>query len=117
MLADVLRFVVILSVTTAPSVYDLVFTTAPSVYETGSPQYESTRDILLLRIALAECFIWCFVDDMLLVDVLRFVVILLVTTAPRETARSVDEAKQVVFFRCLFVYPLFMTRGRKRLLL
>ena len=80
LLADVLRFGVILSATTAPSVYDRVFTTAPSVYETGNPRYES-RDILL-RMALAECFFWFFVDSMLLADALRFGVILLLTTAP-----------------------------------
>ena len=51
------------------------------VPETENPRYESPRAISL-RIALAECFIWCFVDDMLLADVLRFGVILLVTTAP-----------------------------------
>ena len=98
LLAGVLRFGVILSATTAPSVYDRVFTTAPSVYETGNPRYES-RDILL-RMALAECFFWFFVDSMLLADALRFGVILLLTTAP--SARSVAEGEQVVFFMMSF---------------
>ena len=82
LLADVLRFGVFMSMTTAPSVYDRVFTTAPSAHGTENPQYESPRDILLLPIALVECFVLCFVDCMLLADVLRFGVIFLVTTLP-----------------------------------
>ena len=90
LLAGLLRFGVILSVTTIPSVYDRVFTTASSVHETENSRYESPLEILLIRIALTECFVRCFVGDMVLTDVLRFGGILLMT------------AEQVVFFMMSF---------------
>jgi hypothetical protein len=46
------------------------------------PRHESPLVISLLRLFLAECFIWCFVDGVLLAAVLRFGVILSVTTTP-----------------------------------
>jgi hypothetical protein len=90
LLAGLLRFGVFLSVTTTPSVYDRVFTTASSVHETENSRHESPLHILLMRIALTECFVWCVVGDMVLADVLRFGGILLMT------------AEQVVFFMMSF---------------